>query len=41
MRGTKLKETGHVLEILKNVYDPDYRDKFIVDLGLVKETTLR
>ncbi|MFQ6124863.1 MAG: iron-sulfur cluster assembly protein [Candidatus Heimdallarchaeota archaeon] len=26
-----------VLEILKRVYDPDYRDKSIVELGLVNE----
>lgn len=24
-----------VLEVLKNVYDPDYRDKSIVEMGLV------
>lgn len=26
-----------VLEILKKVYDPDYRDKSIVDMGLINE----
>lgn len=26
-----------ILEILKNVYDPDYRDKSIVEMGLVTE----
>jgi len=30
-----------VLEILKRVYDPDYRDKSIVDLGLVKEDDIK
>lgn len=32
---------GDVLEILRNVYDPDYRDKSIVDLGLVKEEDIK
>jgi len=30
-----------VLEILKKVYDPDYRDKSVVDLGLVKEDDIK
>ncbi len=30
-----------MLEILKNVYDPDYRDKSILDLGLVQEEDIK
>lgn len=32
-----MAERREVLEILKNVYDPDYIDKSIVDMGLVDE----
>lgn len=32
---------GEVMEILKKVYDPDYRDKSIVDLGLVSEDGIK
>lgn len=32
---------GEVLEILKRVYDPDYRDKSIVDMDLVKEDDIK
>lgn len=34
-------EKKQVLEILKNVYDPDYRDKSIVELGLVNEQDIK
>lgn len=30
-------EKKDVLEILRDVYDPDYRDRSIVDMGLVNE----
>lgn len=34
-------EKYEILEILKNVYDPDYKDKSIVELGLVDENTIK
>jgi len=40
MRETVM-EKKQVLEILKNVYDPDYRDKSIVELGLVNEQDIK
>lgn len=30
-----------IFEILKNVYDPDYRDKSIIDMGLVNEDDIK
>lgn len=30
-------ETAEIMAVLKGVYDPDYRDKSILDLGLVRE----
>jgi len=30
-----------VFEVLKNVYDPDYLDMSIIDIGLIDEEKLR
>lgn len=37
---TRNDEKRQVLEILKRVYDPDYRDRSIVDMGLVDENSV-
>lgn len=34
-------DKSDVLEVLKSVYDPDYRDRSIVDLGLVGEDDIQ
>ncbi len=34
-------EKKKVLEILSQVYDPDYRDRSIIDLGLVCEDDIK
>jgi len=34
-------DKSEVLRVLSCVYDPDYRDKSVVDLGLVREDDIR
>jgi metal-sulfur cluster biosynthetic enzyme len=41
MSKTRKIEKSHVIEVLKKVYDPDYKDKSIIDLGLVSEDDIK